>query len=84
LHKIALVKSDKKISDRSVEELYSLAESYYSPEKIVLISTWDNRMKDIIRRLEYELAVVELMGFNGYFCIVADFIRYGKNNGVPV
>jgi len=24
------------------------------------------------------------MGFNGYFCIVADFIRYGKNNGVPV
>ncbi len=24
------------------------------------------------------------MGFNGYFCIVADFIRYGKTNGVPV
>ncbi len=84
MHKIVIIKSEKKISERSVEDLYALAESYYSPEKIALIGTWDNRKKDIIRRLEYELAVVELMGFNGYFCIVADFIRYGKNNGVPV
>lgn len=68
----------------SVEELYTLAESYYSPEKRALIETWDDRKKNIIRRLEYELAVVDIMGFNGYFCIVADFIRYGKNNGVPV
>ena len=84
LHKIAIVKSEKKISDRSVEELYTLAESYYSEEKMVLIGTWSPEKQNIIRRLEYELAVVELMGFNGYFCIVADFIRYGKSNGVPV
>ncbi len=84
LHKIAITKSEKKISERSVEDLYALAESYYSLEKIELISHWDDTKKNIIRRLEYELAVVELMGFNGYFCIVADFIRYGKNNGVPV
>lgn len=64
----------------SVEELYTLAESYYTPVKRELIDSWDDRKKDIMRRLEYELAVVELMGFNGYFCIVADFIRYGKNN----
>ena len=78
------MKSEKKISDRSVEELYTLAESYYSEEKMVLIGTWSPEKQNIIRRLEYELAVVELMGFNGYFCIVADFIRYGKSNGVPV
>ncbi len=84
LHKIAIIKSDKKISDRSVEELYTLAESYYSDAKVALIEDWSDEKKNIIRRLEYELAVVELMGFNGYFCIVADFIRYGKMNGVPV
>ncbi len=84
LHKIAIVKSDKKISERSVEELYTLAESYYSEEKISLIDSWTQDNKNIIRRLEYELTVVELMWFNGYFCIVADFIRYGKSNGVPV
>lgn len=84
LHKIAIVKPEKKISDMSVEELYMLAESYYSEEKKSLIIHWAPEKKNIIRRLEYELAVVELMGFNWYFCIVADFIRYGKNNGVPV
>ncbi len=47
---------------------------------MVLIGTWSPEKQNIIRRLEYELAVVELMGFNGYFCIVADFIRYGKMN----
>lgn len=68
----------------SVEELYTLSESYYSLEKKNLVSTFDEGKRDIIRRLEYELTVVDIMGFNGYFCIVADFIRYGKGNGVPV
>lgn len=35
-------------------------------------------------RLEMELDVIEGMGFPGYFLIVADFIRWARNNGVPV
>jgi DNA polymerase-3 subunit alpha len=35
-------------------------------------------------RLEYEISVVKDMGFSGYFLIVADFIRYAKENNVPV
>lgn len=35
-------------------------------------------------RLEYELSVIKKMGFSGYFLIVSDFIRWSKNNGVPV
>ncbi|MDT8384301.1 MAG: DNA polymerase III subunit alpha [Gammaproteobacteria bacterium] len=35
-------------------------------------------------RLETELDVIIEMGFPGYFLIVADFIRWAKNNGVPV
>ncbi|MCK4585760.1 MAG: DNA polymerase III subunit alpha, partial [Gammaproteobacteria bacterium] len=35
-------------------------------------------------RLEIELGVIIKMGFPGYFLIVADFIRWAKNNGVPV
>lgn len=31
-------------------------------------------------RLNYELDVIDTMGFNGYFLIVADFINYGKRN----
>ncbi len=35
-------------------------------------------------RLELELGVIIKMGFAGYFLIVADFIQWAKNNGVPV
>ena len=35
-------------------------------------------------RLAYELDVIQRMGFTGYFLVVADFIDWGKHNGVPV
>jgi len=35
-------------------------------------------------RLEYEMSVINSMGFPGYFLIVSDFIRYAKDHGVPV
>jgi len=35
-------------------------------------------------RLKIELDVIINMGFPGYFLIVADFIRWAKNNDVPV
>jgi DNA polymerase III subunit alpha len=36
------------------------------------------------QRLEQELAVICQMGFAGYFLIVADFIRWAREHGVPV
>ncbi len=35
-------------------------------------------------RLEFELGVITEMGFAGYFLIVADFIRWARNEGIPV
>ena len=35
-------------------------------------------------RLAYELHMIEKMGFSGYFLIVADFIQWAKDNGIPV
>ena len=35
-------------------------------------------------RLEIELGVIQSMGFPGYFLIVADFIRWARENNVPV
>jgi len=35
-------------------------------------------------RLEFELGVIEEMGFSSYFLIVWDFVRYAKDNGVAV
>lgn len=38
--------------------------------------------KNILERAEYELGVVDKMGFNGYFLIVWDFIKWGKDQGI--
>jgi DNA polymerase III subunit alpha len=41
-------------------------------------------LTDYEARLERELDVIIEMGFPGYFLIVADFINWGKQNGIPV
>jgi DNA polymerase-3 subunit alpha len=40
--------------------------------------------KTYAERLEYELDVIKRMQFPGYFLVVADFINYAKQNGIPV
>ncbi len=35
-------------------------------------------------RLKYEVSIIKKMGFQGYFLIVADFIRYAKDTNIPV
>jgi DNA polymerase-3 subunit alpha len=35
-------------------------------------------------RMKHELAVIQSMGFAGYFLIVSDFIGYARRNGIPV
>ncbi len=44
----------------------------------------DEKRPQYIQRLEYELEVIDQMGFNGYYLIVQDFINWAKTNGVPV
>ncbi|WP_339860661.1 DNA polymerase III subunit alpha [Paremcibacter congregatus] len=35
-------------------------------------------------RLEFEIGIINQMGFPGYFLIVADFIQWSKHNNIPV
>jgi DNA polymerase-3 subunit alpha len=39
---------------------------------------------EALERMEFELGVIEEMGFSSYFLIVWDFVRYAKDNGVAV
>ncbi len=39
---------------------------------------------EVHAQLEYELGVIERMGFVDYFLIVQDFINYAKRSGIPV
>ncbi|MBP5155846.1 MAG: DNA polymerase III subunit alpha [Clostridia bacterium] len=35
-------------------------------------------------RLEYELSIIDSMGFNDYYLIVWDFVNYARTKGIPV
>ena len=37
---------------------------------------------EVLERTEFELGVIDRMGFNGYFLIVQDFINWGKSEGI--
>src|SRR3989441_8947163 len=45
---------------------------------------YETRLGLYEERLDFELNVIKGMQFSGYFLIVADFINYAKNQGVPV
>ncbi len=47
-------------------------------------SITESDCKNYFERLQNEIDVITNMGFSGYFLIVADFIRWAKNNGIPV
>ncbi|MBO9546778.1 DNA polymerase III subunit alpha [Caulobacter sp.] len=46
--------------------------------------TMSATLEEYEKRLEFELNIIEKMGFPGYFLIVSDFIKWGKNHGIPV
>src|SRR4051794_6640737 len=39
---------------------------------------------EAVERIEFELGVIEEMGFSSYFLIVWDFVRFAKENGIAV
>ncbi|MGF1480701.1 MAG: DNA polymerase III subunit alpha [Cyanophyceae cyanobacterium] len=39
---------------------------------------------DYRQRLEYELKMMQQMGFSTYFLVVWDYIKYARDNGIPV
>ncbi|WP_027307624.1 DNA polymerase III subunit alpha [Caloramator sp. ALD01] len=47
-----------------------------------LYEKYSNVTQDIIDRLEYELSVIEKMGYVDYFLIVWDFIKFAKDNNI--
>ena len=78
------------VPDDSDESSWFVAEAERGLEQR-LAALFDSQAPDFAdireryhERLHTELDVIVSMGFAGYFLIVADFINWAKNNGVPV
>lgn len=58
-------------------------------EKFVFEEGMDDAKKEEVAkpywdRLDFELKIINQMGFPGYFLIVSDFIKWSKENNIPV
>ncbi len=67
--------AEKGLEDRLERQVYGSADS--SEERETKRQTYSDR-------LNYEIDIIEKMGFPGYFLVVADFIQWAKGQGIPV
>jgi DNA polymerase-3 subunit alpha len=72
------------LQELSPADLIELPKTWRNEKKEIIYQKLTEEQKSIFDRLEYELAVVHLMGFDGYFVIVADFIRWAREHDIPV
>ena len=73
-------------SGLSAEELFArmAQEGFERVWQVILSKHPDADKAAYLERLDYEVGIINKMGFPGYFLIVADFINYAKENNVPV
>jgi len=65
------------VSEKGLEERLTVILDKEDPQ-------FDEKRKLYYERLEFELEIIIQMGFPGYFLIVMDFIKWGKDNDIPV
>ncbi len=69
---------------------FKLPEGYDSPSYLRKLcdegfrERYGEARPDYRHQLDYELDMIEKMGFTDYFLIVSDFVRYAKSQGIPV
>jgi len=71
-----------KFADDEVQELRRQAEAGLKDRLAVIPHSAE--VKDYEARLDFELGIIEGMGFPGYFLIVADFIKFAIDENIPV
>ena len=69
-------------AENEVEELQRQA--WEGLEKRLAVIELAAPREEYEERLRFELGIIEKMGFPGYFLIVSDFIKWAKDQGIPV
>jgi DNA polymerase III subunit alpha len=73
-------------SERSADDIFDekTRKGYARVWRQILKKHPNQDEKPYLARLEYEMGAIKEMEFPSYFLIVADFIQYAKENGIPV
>ena len=68
--------------DTNTQYLRYLCEEGWHNRRINDMSAEDQAVRR--KRMNYELGIIDQMGFSGYFLIVWDYVRYAKENDIIV
>ncbi len=71
-----------RFADNEIEELRRQAREGLKARLAVIPHA--TSVEEYDKRLDFELGIIESMGFPGYFLIVADFIKWAKDHDIPV
>ncbi|MDX2485078.1 MAG: DNA polymerase III subunit alpha [Pseudodonghicola sp.] len=71
-----------KFADDEIEELRRQAKEGLAARLAVIPHAAP--VEEYEKRLAFEMGIIESMGFPGYFLIVADFIKWSKDHGIPI
>lgn len=69
---------DDELHDMAVAGLEEKLKKFESQED------YPDIRKQYYEQLNYELGIIQKMGFSGYFLIVADYVRWAKSQNIPV
>ncbi|MFA5232501.1 MAG: DNA polymerase III subunit alpha [Candidatus Paceibacterota bacterium] len=70
--------------DIESEELKQVVRNALKGKEIKIEKIKDEKLKEVVERVEYELSVVSKTGFSDYFLIVQDFVNWAKENRIVV
>jgi DNA polymerase-3 subunit alpha len=77
--------TEKKYLDETVYQGLAFRYGAVGEEESTKLSVDDAKKKlaqEVLERAAYELQIIDQMGFNGYFLIIADFMNWGKERGI--
>ena len=67
------------------ESIKGLDEKFNKDQELIIKIKNDDNIKEIYRdRLNHEIKIITEMNYSGYFLIVSDYIKWAKNNKIPV
>ena len=85
---------DLKTNDYHLPQLNTEDSSSSNDIKAMVLSALENKIQEKIispnesglykDRIDHELSIIRDMGYEGYFLVVSDFIRFAKKNNIPV
>lgn len=74
----------KKLSKDGFKERFEKSFTVQENDSPDIVGYKNKKKKEYWSRLKYELSVIEQMGFAGYFLIVWDFIKFARDNDIPI